>query len=740
MVKIAQQLQNPEFRFVLLGKWDAWKNKETNEETEFQGELYEELKKEKKYVPLGKAPFEKNWQKQGYKYDDKRLIEHQGNIGIIGGYGNLVILDIDDKELGERLEAEYDTFTVKTGTGGKHFYFICEDKIKNTVLAQDKGELRAENYQVVCPHSKHPNGNFYEIYLDKQIKRVSSNFILSLIKDYLRKEEEIEEITIRPQDTSRSGFEYRRVVALLREGKSKEDIFNEMMKYSKWTTHGSKHPQYRENTYKNALHFIEQEKKIQEKQGEQQKDTKEISEVEYQKALDKLGEAYVLIKKVLRKYCDLDERYYNLVAIWIIGTYFHKEFISYPYLFFNAMKGSGKTRTLHLISNLMRRGKLQVNMSEAVLFRTAEHYGFCIDEVERISSKEYAPLRELLNTAYKRGMNIERCKKRKIDGEEQYVIDTYKVFTPICFANIRGMDDVLGDRSIIITLEKSGNDTITRTLETFEFDKDIASIKQILGSDSVIGAVSTAKGVYNILYKWNELLTKFYENGGITLTSTHNNNIALKPSVHTEDLIKEPILETALVEHSDSTLDSDSTKQHNSTMGNYDHKIIDFFEKVIHTNISGRNLELFLPLFIISNFFGYSVLEETLKTAKEIVGETKEEEAIENKDVNLIDFVASRQEENIYIPIRDLVADFKTFLQEADEETKWMNSQWFGKALKRLRLIRKKRRLARGREVMLDFTRAKRQIKIFKNIPKEDIVEPEKPEQNKITDKSQQTL
>jgi len=84
---------------------------------------------------------------------------------------------------------------------------------------------------------------------------------------------------------------------------------------------------------------------------------------------------------------------------------------------FHGPPGSGKTRTSHLISKLMRKGKLQVNMTEAVLFRTAEQCGFCIDEIERIGSKDKAPLRELLNTAYKKGMHIERSKKKKVDGD-----------------------------------------------------------------------------------------------------------------------------------------------------------------------------------------------------------------------------------------------------------------------------------------------------------------------------------
>ena len=56
------------------------------------------------------------------------------------------------------------------------------------------------------------------------------------------------------------------------------------------------------------------------------------------------------IKAILKEYMDMEEQQYNLISLWIIGTYIHKQFPAYPYLFFNAMKGSGKTRILKIIS------------------------------------------------------------------------------------------------------------------------------------------------------------------------------------------------------------------------------------------------------------------------------------------------------------------------------------------------------------------------------------------------------
>jgi len=260
-MKLPKQLQNPEFRFVLLGKWDCWKHKETGEITEMPSEVYKELKKLNQWMPLGKAPFEKNWQEKGYAYNSAELINHlkTKNFGVIGGYGNLRILDIDDVKLAEEILKKTKTYTIKTGGGGMHFYFLS-DYETNHVLINELGELRAKNYQVVSAPCKHPSGNNYEIIRDIPIDEISEEDLIAIIKPYLRDAIPIIETKERPKDTSGSGLEYRRVLALLREGKSKEQIFIEMNKYAKWATHGTRFPQYRELTYKNAKEFYEYEK------------------------------------------------------------------------------------------------------------------------------------------------------------------------------------------------------------------------------------------------------------------------------------------------------------------------------------------------------------------------------------------------------------------------------------------------------------------------------------------------
>lgn len=593
---IPKQLQNPTFRFVLLGKWDVVVKKQG------QKPLYK-----------GKAPFEKAWQKNGYKYNDKKLLNHINkglNYGIIGGYGKLCIVDVDTEELGKQLEQDFDTFTVKTGGGGRHFYFIVEDKISNAVLNDEKGEIRAENYQVVCPPCRHPSGKYYKIHIDKPIKKVTSNFILGLLKPYLRAggidlDKEFTD-RIEGKDTSRSGLEYRKILALLRTGKSREEIYKEMGAYSKWKESGDA---YKTATFEKAENFYLQEQdQIPETPKKTLKPTKKI---------------FTELKDIYKKYLDTTELNYNLLTTWTLGTYFHEQFETFPLITIMARKRSGKTRALKLNSSLSYAsdGSISTSVTETFLFRHKEGALF-FDEMESISSREKTALRETINAVYKRGNKIVRYAEKKVDGKRQYVEENFYPFYPLALANIYGFGDVLADRSLQIILQRSTKKQ-TKLVEDFATNPDILNLKDRLSQLDV--AIPE-----NIFTSWNEYIEK--------------------------GKIKE---------------------------------YTELFEKIHETKLEGRPLELFLPMFLIAEKFG--VLDVLIKTAEEYMA-MQEGEGVDNPDDLLQNFMDKYSVEG-FVNSSTILKDFKNSIEEPEE---WMNSKWFGRALKRLGLIKRKR-LVNGR-------------------------------------------
>lgn len=158
MIEIPKQLQNPEFRFILLQS-------------------------------KSKLPIEKEWEKtNNYKYDDIKLLKHlenSGNYGVLAGPGNLRLLDIDDKDLSDYLLQQTNTFSIKTCGKLTHFYFIIKNIQSKTV--PKKFELRCDKQYVVGPgcyaddEKKNHHGT-YDIIKDIEITETDEKYLSTLLQ------------------------------------------------------------------------------------------------------------------------------------------------------------------------------------------------------------------------------------------------------------------------------------------------------------------------------------------------------------------------------------------------------------------------------------------------------------------------------------------------------------------------------------------------------------------------------
>jgi len=389
-----------------------------------------------------------------------------------------------------------------------------------------------------------------------------------------------------------------------------------------------------------------------------------IEEPTKEEVLEKLQDTYSDIKRILKVYLDLKEEYYSLISLWIIGTYFHQNFSSFPYLFFNAMRGSGKSRLLRLVCKLSKEGNVMASPTEAVLFRTTGTLG--IDEFERVANKDKSSIRELLNGAYKKGIKIARMKKVKSLAGEEMKVEEFEVYRPVIMANIWGMDEVLGDRCVTLILEKSDNPEKTRLTEDFEENNYIEEIKKSLVKCSLCNVVSPK----NINKMWNNYISNEYK----TTYTTHTSYNTLTTLTTSEQHLK-------------------------------------LFKKIGDSKIQGRNLVLFLPLFFIAEYINEKVLKEVIGIALDITSEKKHEEEIESIDVMIFDFISKQEEGLEYISMKNLTNMFREF---ADEPGEWLNSKFFGRALNRLNLVVDKRRNDKGVNVLLNVPKAKEKIKMFR--------------------------
>ncbi len=380
---------------------------------------------------------------------------------------------------------------------------------------------------------------------------------------------------------------------------------------------------------------------------------------EQEEAKENLKLAYKNIIDILKEYIDLKEEYYNIISLWIIGTYVHDSFRSFPYLYFNAMKGSGKTRTISLITCLAKDGSVQNSMTEAVLFRTKGT--LAIDEFEGVSRKGQENLRELLNSAYKKGIMVKRMKQVKTDEGTEQVVEEFEVYRPIVLANIWGMENVTGDRCIQLNLERSANRKITNLMELWDDEKIVIETKKLL---DLVSFVSMSFLVRRSL-EWNNYVKQGARNNTNYTNNTNNTN-------YTNDTNP--------------------------------------FEIINSMGLSGRETELSFPLCMLATEISEEILKETTLTLKTLFESKREDEKVENIDISLYDFV-SQYTETEWVSVSQILKDFKEFLDSNDE---WINTKWLGRALKRLVLVKEKKRMGRGRYIILDIEKAQKKMEIFK--------------------------
>lgn len=95
------------------------------------------------------------------------------NIGLATGHGGLIVMDVDDagektgsetlKALVERYGSLPETRMVRTGSGGRHFYFYSAHEIANSAGKVGKYiDIRGYGGYVILPPSNHVSGNKYQ--------------------------------------------------------------------------------------------------------------------------------------------------------------------------------------------------------------------------------------------------------------------------------------------------------------------------------------------------------------------------------------------------------------------------------------------------------------------------------------------------------------------------------------------------------------------------------------------------
>lgn len=138
--------------------------------------------------PRGKTPIEKHWPSvNNYRYDDDKFLCFLGkgyNYGVLGGYGDLVILDFDDPDLFKKNESKLPRTLISKTFRGYHVYGKNPALESRKFLDDNKKpliEIQAKGKFVVGPNSIHEKGIIYQVYRDNDISNISDDCISSIV-------------------------------------------------------------------------------------------------------------------------------------------------------------------------------------------------------------------------------------------------------------------------------------------------------------------------------------------------------------------------------------------------------------------------------------------------------------------------------------------------------------------------------------------------------------------------------
>ena len=287
-----------------------------------------------------------------------------------------------------------------------------------------------------------------------------------------------------------------------------------------------------------------------------------------------------------------DKRYFSLVSIWAIGTFFHQLFSTYPYLFLNAIKRSGKTKLMTLIGFMSFNPEPFIAPSSASFYRIiqAEKPTLLIDEIERLPKKEASDIRSIILSGYKKGFTVPRIEEVKEGKEKRYRTVKYDIFSPKVMANIAGIEETIADRSIPIILTRSLDKTISNR-EPRKLVTDFQPIRNDLFLAQML--------------VWKDIKFSYELFGDLLEGKTK------------DDELNEEV------------------------------------EK-IKNDVSSRHWELWQPMFGIANAISKDVLKEIVGLAIDITKEKEVEEEVDSFDASLVRIICSAVDKSDWYGIADI--------------------------------------------------------------------------------------
>lgn len=207
------------------------------------------------------------------------------------------------------------------------------------------------------------------------------------------------------------------------------------------------------------------------------------------------GEMFAELRKIWFDHVEYgDDIYYDLMPLFVMGTYVYRLFQAITYIHFNGTRAAGKSQNLRLLRAFGFNTKWASNMSSASLYRqVAGSPGvICIDEAESFDGERGEELRRLLNAGYIQG---ETAMRTEAQGDS-WVVKSYEVFVPKVIASINPLEPTIQTRCIVVPMAPA-----LRKIPEFDFTEE----RWAQTRDRLYRwAMANAETVASIYTEWND--------------------------------------------------------------------------------------------------------------------------------------------------------------------------------------------------------------------------------------------
>lgn len=156
---------------------------------------------------------------------------------------------------------------------------------------------------------------------------------------------------------------------------------------------------------------------------------------------------------------------YDILTLWIMGTYLYWGFSSYPYFHLSGTPDSGKSTVQRFTASLAFNGYFTESITGSSIFRYVEEMRstMCIDEQEFLASESNLEAISILNSGYHKAGNATRQEQQtNANGDKKFVTVSFSTYSPKMLSGIRGLDPTLRTRSISVPMKPSSDPKYSR--------------------------------------------------------------------------------------------------------------------------------------------------------------------------------------------------------------------------------------------------------------------------------------